>query len=581
MFDKKLIKLIGKNYKYIIYSVIMMIINLLCNILITFSICWIIDNAIKLFEFEKYLIPSGLIIGGIIFKYICVRSLTLIKNKLGDAVKGNLRNDMFVKITKLGTKNDNPILGKASLTQLSVEGIEQLDLYYSVYLPQLFYSLIAPLILFTIVVFFSWEVALVLLVCVPLIPVSIMLISRYAKRVFAKYWSKYIRMGEGFLDNIRGLKELKILYADSIQQKKMDQQSEEFRVITMKVLIMQLASVTIMDLVAYGGAAAAIILTLFNLINNSLSIPVSLFLMLIAIEFFIPLRTLGSGFHLAMNGITAGKKIIEIMEYEAPKWGNSKFDNSSLYIHNLNHSYNTNNNVLKDINLKFNKNAINAIVGESGSGKTTLINLLAGFLKVQDGKICYGKNEINKIQRKEFYNNVALISYDSYIFNMSIYENFKLINRNVNEQEIWKYLKKVNLHHFVKNVGGLNYNVSEDANNLSGGQKQRLALAINLAAKKSVYIFDEATSNIDLQSENIIMQNIAKLKKYATVIIVSHRLANIENADYIYYLEKGKILSSGSHQNLLSSCEQYTKLYDEQNKLEKLINLNVKELFNE
>lgn len=581
MFDKKLIKLIGKNYKFIIYSVILMIINLLCNILITFSICWIIDNAIKLSIFEEYLLPSGLILGAGIIKYICVRSLTIIKNKLGDAVKGNLRNDMFAKVSKLGIKNNSPILGKSSLTQLSVEGIEQLDLYYSVYLPQLFYSLIAPLILFIIVVFFSWQVALVLLACVPLIPVSIMLISRYAKKVFAKYWSKYIHMGEGFLDNIRGLRELKILHADAIQQGKMDKESEEFRVITMKVLIMQLASVTIMDLVAYGGAAAAIILTLFNLLDNSLTVSISLFLMLIAIEFFIPLRTLGSGFHLAMNGITAGRKIIEIMAYEAPKWGRSKFDNSSLTINNLNYSYNTSNDVLKNINLKFNKNAINAIVGESGSGKSTLVNLLAGFMKVQKGEILYGNNKINKIQRKEFYKNVALISYDSHIFNLSIYENFKLIDKNITEQEVWNYLKKVNLNHFVKNVGGLKYRITEDANNLSGGQKQRLALAINLAAKKSFYIFDEATSNIDLHSENIIMKNIAKLKKHATVIIISHRLVNIENADYIHYLDKGQILSSGTHQNLLSNCEQYQKLYYEQDKLEKLINLSVKEVFHE
>ncbi|MGL4948100.1 MAG: ABC transporter ATP-binding protein/permease [Mycoplasma sp.] len=572
MIDKQLFKLIGKNKKYIFITILIMIVGLFCNIGLTIGICWTLGNAINVKEFEAYIYPMIIIPMAILLKFITIKLINKTKNILGDAIKKDLRCEIFTKITDLGWQNNNALLTRSSLTQLSIEGIEQLDLYYSVYLPQFFYSLIAPLILFIITVFINWQVSLVLLVCVPLIPMSIVMISKYAKKVFAKYWGRYISMGDTFLDNINGLKDLKILNADGIQQNRMSKESEEFRKITMKVLIMQLASVTIMDLVAYGGAAIGIALTIININNDSLGVVKGVFLILIAIEFFLPLRVLGSAFHIAMNGASAGNKIVEILNIQNPIWGDEKVQSNDLSLKNINFKY-EDKLVLKNININFNQKGVTAIVGESGSGKSTIVNILSGLIAQSSGELLIGGIMKEKISKESFYENFSLVTYDSFVFNETIENNFKMSNKNITEDQIWKYLEDVNLHNFIRRNGGLNFIVQEDSNNLSGGQKQRLSLAISLSSNKSIYIFDEATSNIDFESEKIIMDNIYNISKKSNVILVSHRLVNVVNADNIIFLENGEIIETGKHEKLIQNKGKYYNLFKQQDELEKTISI--------
>ena len=459
-------------------------------------------------------------------------------------------------------------MSMAGLTQVSMEGIEQLDLYYSTYLPQFFFSMLAPIILFCICVGIDWRTSLVLLACVPLIPLSIVAVSKYAKKVFAKYWGKYTSMGDGFLDSVQGLKELKIFKADGARHKKMNKSAEEFRKITMKVLVMQLASTTIMDLVAYGGAGAGIALVVVGLVNGYLAPTSALFLVLVAVEFFLPLRSLGSAFHVAMNGASAGKKIISLLNTPDPVWGEDEVEGTELKLNGVTCSYDGKREVLKNVSMTFPERGMTAIVGESGCGKSTVVNMLIGAYRPKAGNVTVGGDPLENVSRKAYYSRLACVSYNTYIFNDSVRSNFELAKKNVSDDEIWTALKRVNLCEFIEENGGLDKVITEDAANVSGGQKQRLALAVNLVADKDIYIFDEATSNIDIESEGIIMDNIKSMSKSKSVIVISHRLANVVPADNIYYMEEGQVKESGSHAQLMRANGGYAQLYTAQKALE-------------
>ncbi len=426
----------------------------------------------------------------------------------------------------------------------------------------------APVILFGITVWIDWRVALVLLACVPLIPVSIVAVSKYAKRIFAKYWGKYTSMGDGFLDSVQGLRELKIFKADAAQHLKMNESSEEFRKITMKVLVMQLASTTIMDLVAYGGAGVGIAVAVMGIVNRGLSPIAALFLILVAVDFFLPLRAFGSAFHIAMNGASAGRKIISLLEQPDPVWGEEKVTDTEIKVEDVTFSYDGKRDVLKNINMTFAKTGMTSIVGESGCGKSTVVGLLFGGLRPKSGNITVGGKSLETLSRESYYSHIAVVSYNTYIFNETVRANFMLANRAVTEEEIYTALRKVNLEAFIRENGGLDKVISEDASNISGGQKQRLALAVNLVANKDMYIFDEATSNIDIESEAIIMSNIKALSEEKAVIVISHRLANVTPSDRIYFMESGEVKESGTHDELMSKNGGYAKLYTTQKNLE-------------
>ncbi len=571
MIDKKLLALLGDNKKYIFYAVVLMIVGLFANLAITASICYAIqyaaDYASSASGAQGFILPAVIVVIAMVVRYVTSRMIGDLKDTLGRNVKKDLRQKIYDKIIKLGVRTtDN--MSMAGLTQLSMEGVEQLDLYYSAYIPQFFYAMIAPIILFVVTVRINWAVALVLLACVPLIPMSIIAVSRYAKKIFAKYWGKYTSMGDSFLDSVQGLKELKIFQADATQNIKMNETSEEFRKITMKVLVMQLGSTTIMDMVAYGGAGLGIALTIHAVVNGSLSAYAALFLILVAVDFFLPLRAFGSAFHIAMNGASAGNKILSLLAQPDPVWGNETVDGTDITVKDVTFSYDGTRDVLKHASMNFGSTGMYAIVGESGSGKSTVVNLLLGAYHPQQGSILVGNKPLETLSRESYYSHISVVSYNTYIFNETIRQNFMLAKADVTEDEIFTALKKVNLYDFIVENGGLDKVITEDAANISGGQKQRLALAINLVANKDIYIFDEATSNIDIESEAIIMNNIKELSKEKSVIVISHRLANVIAADTIYYIEDGEVKEYGTHNDLMNMHEGYAKLYTTQKKLE-------------
>ena len=571
MIDKKLLALLGPNKKYIFYAVGLMIVGLFANLAITASICYAIQYAAEYTSSgsnaQGFILPAVIVIIAMAIRYVTSRSIGDLKDTLGRNVKKDLRQKIYDKIIKLGVRTtDN--MSMAGLTQLSMEGVEQLDLYYSAYIPQFFYAMIAPIILFIVTVRINWAVALVLLACVPLIPMSIIAVSRYAKKIFAKYWGKYTSMGDSFLDSVQGLKELKIFQADAAQNIKMNETSEEFRKITMKVLVMQLASTTIMDMVAYGGAGLGIALTIHAVVNGSLSAYAALFLILVAVDFFLPLRAFGSAFHIAMNGASAGNKILSLLAQPNPVWGSETVDSTEITVKDVTFSYDGKRDVLKHASMNFGSTGMCAIVGESGSGKSTVVNLLLGAYHPQQGSILVGNKPLETLSRESYYSHISVVSYNTYIFNETIRQNFMLAKEDVTEDEIFDALKKVNLYDFIIDDGGLDKVITEDAANISGGQKQRLALAINLVANKDIYIFDEATSNIDIESEAIIMNNIKELSRDKSVIVISHRLANVIAADTIYYIEDGEVKEYGTHNDLMNMHEGYAKLYTTQKRLE-------------
>ena len=567
MIDKELFKLIGENKKYIFTAVLTQVIGLVANVAVTGSVCYAVYLLTVSAAYSEFVYPLIGAVLGIAIRYICSRLTGEIKDKLGRQVKKDLRERVYDKIVKLGVRTTDG-MSMAGLTQVAVEGVEQLDLYYSSYLPQFFFAMIAPVVLFLICVRIDWRTSLVLIACVPLIPVSIVAVSRYAKKIFAKYWGKYTSMGDKFLDSVQGLKELKIFMADEKQHRKINESAEEFRVITMKVLVMQLASTTIMDLVAYGGAGAGIALAICGTAFWGLNPIAALFLCLVAVEFFLPLRAFGSAFHVAMNGASAGKKIISLLNAPDPEWGEKSVGGKEIKLTDVTFSYDGKRDVLKNVSMTFPEKGMTAIVGESGCGKSTIVNMLIGAFRPQSGEVTVGGKQLEKLSRENWYSHLSAVSYNTYIFNESVRDNFKLAKESVTDDEIYSALEKVNLKEFISENGGLDKVITEDANNISGGQKQRLALAVALVSDKDIYVFDEATSNIDIDSEGIIMKNIKAISENKSVIVISHRLANVVPSDNIYYMEDGEVRERGSHESLMSAKQGYARLYNAQKTLE-------------
>lgn len=567
MIDKELLKLLGGNKKYIFYTVGFMVLGLLANLTITASICHTVYLLMQNVNPDAYITPAICALFGIIVRYTASRITGNLKDLLGRKAKKDLREKTYNKIVRLGVRSTDG-MSIAGLTQVSMEGIEQLDLYYSSYIPQFFYAMLAPFLLFFVTVGIDRRVAIVLLCCVPLIPISIIAVSKYAKKIFAKYWGKYTSMGDSFLDSVQGLRELKIFRADAAQHVKMNENAEEFRKITMKVLVMQLASTTIMDMVAYGGAGIGIAFAVTGVVNRGLSLVAALFLILVAVDFFLPLRAFGSAFHVAMNGASAGRKILSLLNQPDPVWGAENVIDTELKLDNVTFSYDGERDVLKNVDMTFGENGMTAIVGESGCGKSTIVNLLFGALRPNEGKITVGGKSLESLSRESYYSKLAVVSYNTYVFNTSVRENFRLAKENVTDEEIYTALEKVNLADFIRENGGPDKEITEDGANISGGQKQRLALAVNLVANKDIYIFDEATSNIDIESEAIIMRNIKALSEKKSVIVISHRLENVVPADLIYYMENGEIKESGIHAELMEEQGGYAALYTAQKQLE-------------
>lgn len=429
-----------------------------------------------------------------------------------------------------------------------------------------------PFTLFAVLAFVSIKAAAVLLICVPLIPVVIVVIQKIAKRLLSKYWGQYTQLGDTFLENLQGLTTLKIYQADEFKNLKMNEESEKFRKITMKVLTMQLNSITVMDLVAYGGAALGIIMAATEFNADAVGFAGCFAIILLSADFFIPMRQLGSFFHVAMNGMAASDKIFRLIDLTEPEPRSAEISHEKcgIKIENLRYSYEENREVLHGINIEIPEHSFIAIVGESGCGKSTIAAVLMGRNRGYNGSVKIGGTELSEISEESLMRNVTYISHNSYLFKGTVRDNLLMGDPSADDGTLWDVLEKTNLADFLRSENDLDTALSENAANLSGGQRQRLALARALLHDSPIYIFDEATSNIDADSENEIMEQITGLAETKTVILISHRLANCINSDLIYAMENGTVIERGTHEKLLENGGLYARLWNAQRQLENL-----------
>ncbi|MBO5281923.1 MAG: ABC transporter ATP-binding protein/permease [Lachnospiraceae bacterium] len=507
--------------------------------------------------------------GAILVRYACAVGSARMSYLSSRAVKKTLREKIYEKLLRLGVSYREQVQ-TSEIVQVSVEGVDQLETYFGAYLPQFFYAMLAPLTLFVVLCFVNVPSAVVLLICVPLIPVAIAAVQTWAKKLLSKYWGKYTALGDTFLENLQGLTTLKIYQADAYKHKEMNEASEEFRRITMKVLTMQLNSITIMDLIAYGGAALGLILAVCQYRAGHVDLAGCLLIILLAADFFIPMRQLGSFFHIAMNGMAASDKIFRLLDLpETDESGKEKCPESGdLVCRNLRFAYEAERPILQDIELVFPDKSFTAIVGESGCGKSTVAGILMGRNRGYTGSVTLGGTELSGITESSLMEHITYISHQSYLFKGSVRENLLMGKPGAADEELWAVLEQVKLAEFLRGEQGLDTFLQEKAANLSGGQCQRLALARALLHDSPVYIFDEATSNIDVESENDIMAQIHALARIKTVILISHRLANVTAANCIYVLENGCVAEQGTHEALLEHHGLYEKLWSAQQELE-------------
>lgn len=564
MLDKELLLFIkGKRY-FLVLSVLFNTLSLLFNIGLTFSLVYSLYSFVNLNYSEgiNYLLLTLFLIFFRILGGYLANSYSI---KLANYVTSKLRKETYNKFLSLNT---NIPFSINEMSQLSTEGIEQLRLYYSNYLPSFFYSMIAPLILFIVFSFINIYVSLVYLICIPLIPLSIIMVSKWAKKLFNKYWDIYLSLGDSFLDNLRGMKELKIFLYSKKREEELKNSSEDFRKITMKVLTMQLYSVTIMDFVAYGGASIGIVLSL-NAIMGGLIWYLGLFLIILGSEFFLPLRRLGSAFHVAMNGMTAGKKIIKLLKIDEVKRDIELTENiKSIDVDNLSYHYENKDNVLNDINLHL-ETGFYSLIGVSGSGKSTLGKILLNVINGYEGQVLINnKYPLNRITLNSFYSKSAYISSSTFIFSKSIRELFHFYNPTLSDEMILSLLKKAKMDQFISLHGGLDYKINDKVSNISLGEKQRLIIACYLANDYDFYIFDEATSSIDMESEKIILDIILELSKTKIVINITHRIKNSMLSKEIFYLENSRIVETGNFDTLMKQNGKYQKVYNYQLSLE-------------
>lgn len=571
MINKRLVRLLSDGKKYIYGNIFFQWINLIANIVAIFLISSFISDTYYGNVTDAKLVRLIVILAiAVLTRVICNVASSKMSYLSSKKVKQVLRHKIMEKMLTLGSSYNEKVR-TSEVVQVSVEGVEQIETYFGLYLPQLFYSLLAPLTLFAVIVFMSFTPAIVLLLCVPLIPISIAAVQTFAKKLLAKYWGKYTGLGDTFLENLQGLTTLKIYQADEYKNKKMNEEAEEFRKITMKVLTMQLNSITIMDIVAYGGAALGIILTVKQFVAGNIRLDQAIAIILLSADFFIPMRQLGSFFHIAMNGMAAIDKIFKILDLEVPEEKTMSLPGKgSIKVENLSFAYDESHNVLNDISIELLEQGMVSLVGASGSGKSTMASLLMKRSKNYSGKIFVGEVDFNEISEKSVMENITYISHSSYIFKGSVRDNLLMAKADARDEELWDVLKKTNLADFFEADNGLDFEIAEAGGNLSGGQKQRLALARGLLHDSRFYIFDESTSNIDVESEEVILEQIKELAKNKGVLMISHRLANVVSSDKIFVLEKGQLKEEGTHEELLTMHGIYSTLWETQQSLENM-----------
>lgn len=570
MIKKRLIGLLKDSKKYIVQNVLWQWLGLLAQIAAILAVGQFLDTAIFGSVTSREILTTGMVcVISIIIRMVSDKKASKASFLASADVKRVLREKIYEKLVRLGASYKEQI-STSEVVQLSVEGVEQLETYFGRYLPQFFYSLLAPITLFAVLSFISWKASLVLLICVPLIPLSIVAVQKFAKRLLKKYWGSYTELGDSFLENLQGLTTLKIYQSDERKAKEMDEEAEKFRRITMKVLTMQLNSISVMDLVAYGGAAIGMIVVVREYIDGSLGFAGAFAILLLAAEFFIPLRLLGSFFHIAMNGMAASDKIFRLLDMPEREMGTEELSGEELDINfeNISFSYEKERPILKDVSFHIPKGQFVSLVGESGCGKSTIASLILGRNRQYQGKILLGGMDLKHIKEKSLMEQITLVRHNSYLFKGTVEENLLMGNPNATQEQMIEVLKKVNLWEFLNGQEGLWTKLAEKGSNFSGGQCQRLCIARALLHNTEIYIFDEAASNIDVESEEIIMEVIRQLAETKTVLMISHRLANVKKSHCIYVLSEGKIVEKGTHRELMEQSGVYKEMYRTQKNLE-------------
>lgn len=572
MIKTRLIEQVPSSKKYIALTVLAQWLKTVANIVMIFILSNLLAQILdgKAFDFKRLLPYLGAIAAVMLVRYLCGYASSQTSFFASSEVKKVLRQKMYKKLTRMGASYSEKV-STSEVLQVFVEGVDQLELYFGKYLPQFFFAMLAPITLFAVLVFVSWKASVVLLICVPLIPLSIVAVQKIAKRLLSKYWGVYTNLGDTFLENIQGLTTLKVYQADERKNVEMNEKAEEFRRITMKVLTMQLNSVSVMDIVAYAGSAVGVVIAIIQVKNGTITLPQAFLIIMLAADFFLPLRLLGSFFHVAMNGMAASDKLFKLLDTKEDEHGAEIPENldGDIEIKDLSFSYDGEKTVLNDISATFKKHELISIVGESGCGKSTLASLLCGTTKGYSGSITIGGVEIKDIDEKTLMNNITAVNFNSYIFAGTVRENMLIADKSASDEKMIEALKMVNLWSFLSEQDGLDTKLNQQGSNFSGGQRQRLAIARALLHNTPIYVFDEVTSNIDAESENDIMAVIHNMAKIKTVILISHRLENVVGSDKILLLDKGKIEESGTHSELMSFNKKYKLMYSTQAELEK------------
>lgn len=666
MFDKRLFSLVPGVGRLVAAKVLCQWVGLLANVVFVVTVVVMLSPALAVVEsaFDPMFSmgDSGLIsrlfigfgYGGfsaetyvgcvlaivvcVVLRFLMMRAAAYFGAEAAERVKLALREQLFNKMLAIGPSYSQHI-STADVVQSAGEGIEQIQSFFELFLPQLFYAILAPVTLFFIVAPINMPTAVTLLVCAPLIVLIVGMVAMRAARVFKKYWGKYTDMGSVFLDNVQGLETLKTFDADAHAAKKMDEQAEQFRVMTMNVLQIQLRSLTAMDVVAYGGAAAGVGVSIWQYASGA-ALPLAgvLLIVLLSADFFIPLRQLGSFFHVAMNGMTSTKRIFALLDtpipahgmQEMPEFGASDngvdvcFDDVSFRYVDVNTDAAAAVSVAADtavtadmetgktgqiggksgvvgagktgmskdddgsvvalhgVSFTARRGQVTAIVGPSGSGKSTAVELLSGNLSGYEGCMWLqsgntGNNstqryQINDLSIESLTREIAIVAAQSHLFAGTLRDNLLMAKPNATENELWQALEAAHISDFVRAQSQeLDLAIEQGASNLSGGQKQRIAIARALLRESAVYIFDEATSSVDVESETLILQTIRALAdRGKTVIMVTHRMANAADADHVVVFERGRVTEQGAHAELMRANGTYAKLFRAQQTVENI-----------
>ena len=569
MFDKRLMQMCPESKKYIVGNIVLQFLELCCNAVMIVAIALSVQKLYeRTWERGDLILAAVVIAVTVIARFFTTKYAIRMSYLASRTVKRVMRERIYGKLLRLGTSYREHVT-TAELVQESVEGVEQLESYFGQYVPQFFYAFMAPIMLFFLFGFGgSWKVAAVLLICVPLIPGAIMMVQKIAKRILSKYWGQYTKLGSTFLENLQGMTTLKTYQADEFKNIEMNRESENFRRVTMAVLTMQLNSVTIMDLVAYGGAALGILLAVRAFLAGQLGLANVVFMILLSADFFLPMRRLGSYFHVAMNGMAASDKIFAFLSEDEPAEKSEQASGGGIELRNVRFSYDADREILRDVDIRIPENGFVGIVGESGSGKSTVASLMMGRNTVASGELLVGGRNINTISEDSLMRHITYVGTGSVFFKGTVRENLLLAKPEAADDELWQVLTDCALADFLRGENELDTELLENAGNLSGGQKQRLALARAILHDSPVYIFDEATSNIDVESEEAILAQIRRLSGSKTVVMITHRLANVVNADTVFVLDGGRVSEHGTHEELIGKNGVYAKLWRTQSALE-------------